>query len=379
MEVMNSQNLREYLKNHQNIDYIAHLITPWHAHGVDAAVQWLESKEGRKLNGLVLAARSGRVGYMVDESYFAREHQCIAGYEYTVKKQSLLTNCFHELNGVRASKNKKNLPPIYVLTPMGPDFHLIYLLSVVMPDRKVVAVITDEGTAYYFHDEKRWIKEFSSNKIKQLYYCVNRDIHKFYVHLLEKNHACLRATLFKMDSAGIMEENKEISPFFRDTVKKCASNRNVKMPDFEKRYVLVNTTYDENVKSEKGLELLGKIAEACSENGIQMVIKPHPGEKDISMYQKLPVTLFEQKNIAQEDLLMLMPKPSLLIGFNSTTEISCSVINQVKTCDILQMLCKDDESLKDLYNEALKFSNATKKLVVSVSDMEEFNNLLKNL
>lgn len=381
IQVITSTSLKDLLDTN-TMDYIATVYTPWHAHGFEAALRNVEKETNTTLKGIVLVMKHVTSGYMLDQAHFEHPDEQVFYYEHTEKAYSQLGQLYREIKGLNSVKHQEGQKPFYVFTPMGPDYYMIYLAAKHFKKRNIIAVVTDEGMASYLRDEKTWKKEFSKNPIKQWYFSVMDKFHnETGVNQLKRKNAFQHKVLFRLDSdTQVLHENKSMAECFSTVVHNCALKQALELPKIENPYVLINTRpYSSESETETAFSVVKGIVEICVKKGLQVVIKPHPREMSIENYERLPITLLKQKGIAQEDLLMRLPKPLLLMGFCSTTEITCNVINEIKTCDVMQILTSTGVMGESPHESALRFSNATKEMVITIKSLTELEELLQSL
>lgn len=362
----------------KNIDYIASVCTPWHVNSLKATINRLEIEDGRQLKGVVLINSHATSGYLVDESYLDNlecdvyyfKHNINIKQKIKLQTEVFLTFCF--------LKKSKNTNRIYVLSPNRPAYDI--LTKIIKDNRRsAISILIDEGIGIYVTSKKEWakvhIRENKAISTKIMLWISIRILDGIYMYKLRKNNMVKEYFLMKKDIHNKYITNEKMVISYRNTIEKSIKNYD-KINIIYKKYIIYSTQLFSEKWRLYEIEILKKIKEICEKYNIELIIKPHPRDKQ-HIYEDNGFNIINEKNMSQEIYLYRLDrKPLFILGYNSTTLITGKVINNVETIGIGELLFKNkviDEKTIARYRQ---FESKFDGIINYVHNYEEFEKIL---
>lgn len=391
----------ENLSN-EDLDFIAFIISPFHALGVDAFVYDLSKKYDRELKGLVIVHEHVRSGFVVSETHFKCTTFANVKFVYVQKPSfSYKNSAFQilkqasELIGgffkvvTNTSRKKKDL---YVISVMSTPIWLFKLFN----DRKVVSkyslkfVNIEEGLGTYMgKDFWKLTKKYDSNgtepsftRIEKIKFaCISKisNVANYFVKYSFKIESRL---IFIQESQSLLPNKLSI-----DAYKAILSFNNSEIPEAiypligKKWVIFASQAFVEygQINAYDYLSNLKEIIDVLAEKDYNVILKPHPRE-NVNLYKPI---INENKNVVilpksltLENLLQFHPHAT--IGFTSTALVTSNLFYDVPSISIIEMLLKstDDPLLTITAKQfKLKFGN----LVDFADSTDQFNKALNML
>lgn len=383
MEYIGNVGIRNKLKTGGNLDYIAFIMTPWHAFAFEAALKRVEHDSHTKLKGIIVIKPHIKTGYMLDDSRFG--HLNCTCY-YFRDDETITDRLISEARGVAyyIRMQKSNKKPFYFFKPNGFRYPILALLNKALNNQKrVVAVSLDEGLGIYLNDGKGWFKntlrDQKSVKGKVLACIKYAEICLLNTKKLKTNGMYINAELLIGSSDGCLV-NEKMPEYFRDAVQDYVAKRGVNSDQDYQNSVVINTQPMENILSGSPNELDGilkdviKILKSCE---VRVIIKPHPREHEIQKYEKWGAVVYNNQNESQETLLAASNrKPLCVISFFSTTLVSTNLLFGIKTISLCKLM-NNAEGLNEHAKDVIsKFEGMFNRFVECVDDLEDIKPIL---
>ena len=404
LKIENSTAHKRIVENlaNEDLDFIAFIVSPFHALGVDAFVYDLYNKYGRELEGLVIVNEHVRSGFVVNETNFKCTTFANVRFVY-VKKLSFndKTGAFQLVNissklirsflkvTINLSRQKKDL---YIISVMSTSI----LVFKIFDDRKVVGkyspkfVNIEEGLGTYMgKDFWKLTNRYDSNGMdssrthleKIRFACTSKisNVAKYFI----KNCFEIESRFIFTQKAQSLLPNKLII----DAYKAILSFNNSDIPEAiypligKKWVIFASQAFVEygQIDADDYLSNLNEIIEVLTEKDYYIALKPHPRESE-NLYELITnenknVVLLP-KSLTLENLLQFHPDAT--IGFTSTALVTSKLFYDVPSISVIEMFLKstDDPLLTITAKQfKLKFGN----LVDSANSTEKINEALNTL
>lgn len=377
MEINNYKEINLILGK-KDYDYIAIALTPWHAYSILAAVMKLQNMNKQQLNGIIIIIKNSNESFLIDENYFIAINADCYNYNpiHSVKDllcQEIISTyyCFTKRN------NRKTEKEFYVLSQQQPHVLMIAMAKRTINDKNIVAVICDEGAGSYINTSKDRINIGKENNRSFLKYL--KSIYEEYILIpLVSKKLVMSDSFFNMcllkKKQNKVEINQLMSIYYKKSLEAHLKYTNFSAPVIEGKYVLVNTQpmTKEDMQDENEINSLWEeIIRLYIGEGYKVVVKPHPREKDILKYSKMGADVINEKQVAQELLLMKMKTPFILIGVFSTTLLTAPIFNDVNSVCLAPIVREMKSISRDYRSELDRFIDTFGNITKMISSIDE--------
>lgn len=384
MKISCIDNIKKIVTECGEINFIAEAISPWHAIGVDSAIEYLKDN-GIELKGIVFIVPHSVRGVLIDKSNFNCSKY--AGIEFIVVenivKQSVSFKLFMRYFFTDVKKDSKRL---FTITPYSIDFGLNLMVSSLYREKEIISIIIDEGAANYIENKMSWIKGAIKNKgnINSLKKCcifVKRYIsytkNEILSSLVHKNNKVIDFTVFNVESKPLEINRNAIDYYKKANVMEIVSSCDYKK--YKDSIVIltqiIDRCDDENAGDIKPLKVI------CSElkrNGFEnIILKIHPREKNPDRFKCLNVDIDENNQSFERIISNEECKPKAVISYYSTALVNCNIFFGIDTISIYNFLDKKYFGDRD-YILTEKFYNAFSNYVMFPKNIDELVDCLKN-
>lgn len=381
MKKISDSGLYDFMqKNGCNL--LAFAYTPWHVHGLLAAIRYIESS-GSKVKGVVCICKHPQAGYILDEGYFLSCRSSLNILEYEPEYDGFL----HIVNYLKKA--------IFPLNCSGKKYFLIIpnrfepmvhaRFSEGIHSENIESFVIDEGLATYMRSDidfyKDALKHGGSFARKAWIRFRLGMIDSHYVKKISRDHFLNDFKLLKKISGGLIVNDASV-PFYREVIAEERLNITCQQLHMYENAVIINTQpfWDEGTLSGyEDVNILTDFCKKCSEQGLHLVIKPHPREKDLDRYACLRDYAFieTRKNITQESIIAALDiKPLAVVGFSSTTLISTKIFYDIPTYSLVRMWDYDRMD-PALFIEEQRFFHTFSSILPCPGDIDELVDKVK--
>lgn len=374
----NSDTIFSLLK-HEDIDFVALAMTPWHAIGIDAFLFEKSKEMHRKIKGIVLIFPNNDK-YVVHEKNFSCKNFAQVNFyhveslfyqKFANNIPNLMYEGFAIIKGIKNCRNNKNNKILYLISPWTPYLPFIeYFKDKEISNKyKPLFVIVDEGIGMYIsrkspagikHAAK--FSRFAEIKLKS-YDCADKFLRKVSMRYvpLDKRFVFEYKTDFR--------KNKDIVNSYKKIIE-------LKSNDFEineKNVALIITQplSEHKIFTEKQeYGVIKEIIQLFTANKIKVLIKLHPYEaKNKYDYLISDNVKIIKDNFPVEEIIPNI-NPLCVIGATSTALITSKLIFNITAISILNLLNPDNEStgsetygFKELSTEFVYFLDSTDEII----------------
>lgn len=370
------EDYREIYKviNDNNYNLVAYCVTPWQAKGAEAAIDFLS--ETREIRPLILLAEHGFSGVSVTKDHFSKKAQgyrieSVKGFGYfetpSEKKNQILR--------IMATFFNVGKDPIYIVNAGVVVFKwATYIRNYC--NRSVSFVWADDGLGSYigYHRGDPLWSPMSVNGIAyKLCIGISKIYGRFFdMRLYGKKH-------------GKVKKNNFPVKYYRDVLERGSAVSEV---DFETINVfsdcillngtVIDANYGENVTN-PDIDVYRILSKILKNRNNEVVVKPHPRDKDLTRYDSLGWKVYDKATIPQEELIPKLEKmPKCIISLYSSTITSLFALYGIKSISLAKMMVKADieEEMKESIQRMIDVFDD----VISVpKDESELISALKNV
>ncbi len=385
MEFTGNNGIEAILGGNDDIDYVAYVITPWHATALTAAVKKLENDLKKKLYGLAVVMPHVVSGVLLDEAYFSGLNARVLRYQNDEGRIRRIRRTVKGIVYYMTLKKGRADRPFYIFMPVNVSLSdMARADHIYKHGRNVISVNIDEGVGTYLLSEREWLRLNLSESaglgrklVVALGYVKSR---LFNSGKLKRLGHYLDCNLLIKTEDGSCVANGEMPQWFRRVVDESAECVDVKADVGDSKYIIINTQPTYNYKPEEREELnriLGQCMDVIRESGYRAIVKPHPREDDIDIYRQMGAEILQYKEIAQEVLLAAMDsKPAYIVGFDSTTLVSANVLFGIRTISILNIFMKTEYAGESERKRFEGFKKAFGEFVDCAEDITDFQRMI---
>lgn len=377
-----NRDINRLLKRHEKLDYIAYVITPWHALALEAAVKEIESSINKSMKGLIVIKPHVDAGILLDDTRFS--HLSAEVYYY-YDDDNVIDKIIEEVHGIFYYLKLKNEHKeiFYAFIPNGFRYPILSLINRGIGKEYMISVVSiDEGLGAYLYSQDDWFRVCLSEqksfngKIKA--YIKNLELRIMSQDKIKKTGHFINCDLLKKENqTKNYIVNGNMAEFFAKSITEHSIRLGLDASKMPSRYILINTqpfdNYSVTEVDSKNI-VLERCVKTIQETGYDVIIKPHPRENDYKIYEKMGAKVWNLNQISQEALLSLVDnKPTYVVGYYSTTLVTSNLFFGIPTISLGQILCKEG-NLTEEYRAI--FSNFYSKFNNFVYFVNNYNELI---
>lgn len=339
----------------EKFNFIGIAVTPWHAHGIDCAIRYLEDS-GVGVKGIILihpAIIQGKIKYILNENNFIND--CCSLYKLKVALNAGLLNKIREIwNNVKARRlyNSQVFDSskccLYIASAWHPNINLFMYIHRKFRHLYVVRLmVVEEGLSTYFPDVKsnkhiwntlrkqeKGLQLFVSYIYRSLNYSLKKDF--------EDNTQWVNLNILLEQGNGIYP-NPQAIKYYRDVITKyCCKYSWNSVPDLNDCIVLCSMAYlHSEIQDEADVNILREISLKFQQAGYKVYLKPHP--RDAGYHQRYAPLSCEFLNVdcSVETLMARYHRIKAIVSFSSTSLVTAKLIFNIPAFSILNMLDMD--------------------------------------
>lgn len=388
MDYIDNAGICSLIRNEQ-INFVGTAVTPWHAHGIDCAIKYLQDR-GVNIKGVIiisLAIKQGKVTHLLTENNFI--NTCCIYYKqkasFDTSLRYIINNLRENWHSVKAYNRQKGTnSTVYIVSAWHPNMNLfIYLRKNLNTDYNFKLMVVEEGLSTYFPEVKStkhiWnLTKLSKNGVSLLV--------SFAYQLLTttlRNRFENKAQLINLNL--LVENNERLQPnivackYYRKVLAEYSNKylQHVLIPDLNDCILIGTMAYlHSEIQGNSDVITLQKIVDELVDAGYRVYIKPHP--RDVG-YRERYATLrceFIDVPCSIETLMVKYPNLKAIISFSSTSLVTAQLLFNIKSISILNIIEKDKYG-KYIQDEMDSFEKCFSTVVDIPHDISEMIQLLK--
>lgn len=353
MKTISLKSVLEKIEKNE-INVLGFVTTPWHYIGMQAFIERIKGDD--KYDGhLIVVGKHPQNGYVLN----ANLPNCyyLDCEEFPILKE----NAFFKLRYLLQSQSHSDTIPLYIVSAWNYRLETsIYIFKYTY--RKCILCKIDEGVATYM---------FTSNSLYEAVHCANVKLFMRYVgsklfHLLLKGD--MNCNLLEMKN-GRLCPNNEIIPYYRSVL----NVDNTEVRTVSKDIVIATMAFPENEVFHNELTVkTRKLVDFLSNEGFNVIIKPHPREVCIKeKYVGFNCSIANKLQSMEEFLVNY--RPHAIISFSSTCLITAELFYNIRSISLTNILNLNNFSKKyrnelttfrDTFSDVVKYPNSMKELKV---------------
>lgn len=354
MEFLNKEQLIELIRQNQ-INFIGSAVTPWHAHGIDCAIHYLQNK-GITINGVIWvkpAIKQQEICYILSEENFINKccefHKSPAIYDTRLK--TVLKNIYNEYKSTKWYNNqykKRKERIIYIASPWHVDLSLFaYLYQSLGYLYGFRLILIEEGLSSYFPkiDTRKHIwNTLSINKrgISLIKSYLSSIIQRAVRKRFEANTSWINLNLLT-GKAENLRPNTTSLEYYRQVLTEYAqiNKGNLENLNLNNSVLICTMAYlHTEIQDNDDVRTLKQVVKALKQKGLNVYVKPHPRDKDYkNRYATLECDYIDYPCTA-ESLMVAFPHLRGFISFSSTSLVTANLLFGINSISILNLVEK---------------------------------------
>ena len=379
-----------HLVESEQINFIGSAITPWHAHGIDCAIHYLQD-QGIRINSAILikpAVRQGQICHLLSEKNFTTRGCKFFNIApiYDTRPLTLiksLTRIYRSVKWYNRQYYEKKEKIIYIASPWHLDIDdFIQLYQSLDNSYGFRLMLVEEGLSSYF--PKVNTKEHVWNTLK-----VNkRGIRLLQSFLLSivgmalrqrfKNHTKWTSLNLLVEADGTLLPNTvSIKYYQRELTSYTLLNKeHLPAENLNGSIVICTMAYlHSEIQDREDVIVLQRVVQLIKQKGLTVYLKPHPRDTD---YRNRYATLgcrFLDSPCSVEALFVSSPKIRAVISFSSTSLVTAQLLFNIRGISILNLLNKNKFGIY-IQEEMESFLHCFTDVVAIPKSMEELSSTI---
>lgn len=380
------------LINRRDADFIALAITPWHAMGVDVALNRLFPNGNASGVIVIQAHRSNKM--LLDTTDFACstnpdiEFVVTNPYDEAVtERRSRLMYCKILMNIGKAFFRfaKKDARPVYIISPLNIRLDILSVFGDkrCLSTRKPSFAIVDEGIGAYFSDASRELEKLGKDRKSRCRIFFKRNVLRIRTMLIRwltrrvRNSFGVQSFRAFSQSDGTIEANQDIVTAYKQVIACLTKRTTTHLPENTVLFLSQPFVEDGFVDVDAFKNLLVDMHGRCRAQNTRFLIKLHPRDDEQLYRAHFPDIELVDKKIPVE-LLYADPHIRLVVGVTSTSLIIANVFYAMAAVSITHLF--DTQSTHGYIHQSFEdFERIGGRYVTFIHDMASFESMLKSI
>ncbi len=354
MDFIDNTLLVRIVKDEQ-INFIGSAVTPWHAHGIDCAIRYLQG-QGITVNGLILikpAVKQGQICHLLSEKNFTaggcRFFKVPAIYDKNpLSIVKSLVRSYRSVSWYNKQYKEEKDKIIYIAAPWHIDiFCFIQLFQSLDNSYGFRLMLVEEGLSSYFPKIATKTHVWNTLKVNK---CGVRLILSFLLTVLgmtlrwrfENHTEWINLNLLVKVNGRLLPNTVSLKYYHQVLTFYTLANKNV-LPneDLNGSVVICTMAYlHSEIQDNEDVNALMRVVKAIKQKGLTAYLKPHPRDNDYCNRYAALGCEFIDCPCSVEALFVNSPKIRAVVSFSSTSLVTAQTLFGIKGISILNILDK---------------------------------------
>lgn len=360
---LTSQQLTRKLKREKSIDYVALVTSSWHFLSAVSTVKWLKHKKGVG-RGMILVFEHPTDGCIIEPALAnAKWFDDMEIYSFKFGALATAREVKHYLRG-----HRKEGREFYILRPVMPKLEFSVMLYNEDVRKNIVHIVIEEGLATYMRDWKGWLSEdLHTHNLVDLWNQISmRTWRKYYSDaVLRRRDELIDNTIFIKKGEHLFKNKRAIS-YFKYVLQRTKDIYDyTAYEDYQNSVIVCTQTYGEQgrILNEADIHTLERLCRVLQKKGYQVIVKPHPREKDIDKYARMGWRVDTRNDVPLESILAgLDVKPKCIMGITTTTLVTAKLFWGISTVSIARLIARDSYT-KEIADEINNFCKIFENII----------------
>lgn len=342
LEQKSQTELFRKIKREKDIDVLAIVTSSWHYLSALSTIAWLKRKKGVG-KSIILVFEHPTDGYIIEPKLVMKNwFQDVETYCF--KFGALASNAEVRKYLLHHEKDGKEF---YILRPVMPKLEFSVKLYNEKVRKNIVHIVIEEGMATYMRDWKGWMfEEVTTCDIAEVWKKLGERIWKkeAYRIMLAKRGEYIENILFVKRGKSFVQNRRAIS-YFKKILEKAANIYDLSSyKNYENSVIICTQTYGEQGRILKNddIEVLKRLCRAMQGQGWNVIVKPHPREKNMNKYETLECEIDRNSSVPLESIFAgLSVKPRCVVGITTTTLVTAKLFWNIPAISIAKLINPD--------------------------------------
>lgn len=355
MDFLRAEQLADIIEKEQ-INFIGSAVTPWHAHGIDCAIHYLQDK-GVLVNGIILvkpAIKQAEICHLLSEKNFVS--RCCKIYkspaEYDTRLSVLLRSFYtgyESTNWYNKQHRQTHEKTIYIVSPWHLDFNTFALLYQSLDaSYGFQMMLVEEGLSSYFPliDTKKYIwNSLSTTKsgLRRVMSFVPSVVGRSIRRRFESQTSWINLNLLLGESDNL-HPNQVSLDYYRQVLMEYAEKNRSNFPllNLENAVIICTMAYlHTEIQDQSDVCTLKLVVEELRRKNMKVYLKPHPRDKDYkNRYASLACDFIDYPCTA-EVFFAMCPQIRGVVSFSSTALVTAKLLFGLKSSSVLNFVEKN--------------------------------------
>ena len=391
MDFIDKAKISQIVREEQ-VNFIGSAVTPWHAHGIDCAVRYLQD-QGVKVNGIILvkpAVRQGEVCHLLSEKNFTTGACRIFKQAPVYDRSPLsiiksLVKSYRSVGWFNRQYAEKREKTIYIVSPWHLDMYCFYQLY--QSQGKACGfrmMLVEEGLASYSPKVDTALHAWNSLKVNK------RGCHLLVSFLLSVLGTSLRKRFERktiwtnlnllVRENGTLCRNDLSVKYYKEVITAYSRMHKEQLPaeDLNGSVIICTMAYlHSEIQDREDVVALQRVVEAIRKKGMRIYLKPHPRDTDYRNRYAALGCQFLECSCSVEALFVISPRIRAVISFSSTSLVTAQLLFGIKGISILNLLDKykfgpyiqeEMDSFLYCFQEVVSIPNTMEELTNCITD-----------
>lgn len=339
----------------KQINFIGSAITPWHAHGVDCAIRYLQSKR-MVINGLILikpAIKQGQICHLLSEKNFTTDNCKFFKISpiYDTRPLNIIKSLIRTFRSVgwfnkQYKNNKEKI--IYLAAPWHLDKdNFIHLYQSLDDSYGFRLMMVEEGLSSYFPQINTQAYFWNTLKVNKRGFSL---IQSFLLTVLgmtlqrrfENHTKWINLNLLVKENGKLLPNTVSLKYYHQVLTSYTLANKSV-LPNenLNGSIVICTMAYlHSEIKDNEDVNVLTRVVKAIKQKGLTVYLKPHPRDNGYRNRYATLGCMFIDSHCSIEALYVNSPKIRAVVSFSSTSLVTAQLLFGIKGFSILNLLDK---------------------------------------
>lgn len=346
MKTISRTEILDEIQQNSNVNFVAYVITPWHAISLNALLLFYRSK-GIRLQGIVLIYPHNETGIHLSEKDFAMDGVEVYstfdwGGVYTkddMGEMTFFTKKLHNLkkkvqfyhHAILGGVNIKRKQNFYLMAPVFPMVGIG--AEILKLNKHIKYVALDEGVGTYLDNMEETfptIRSIRDIKCLKNYW---RDI-VVTNHILPICHKMQNAYLFC--KRNICYVNQEIAPFYRQAVASHVKSSQLDIDLTNTIVICTSVLYDNVFRDKEDIRVWEDVCKRLYSAGFKLAMKPHPRDTFFASFADSWHCKLLDAKLSMEEICEYS-SPLAIIGHHSTALVTAKALWNIQSICVTEM------------------------------------------
>lgn len=381
----------ERLNKDKTLNFVGIAVTVLHTNGIDACIQQFKDKN-ILLKGIILLPSHPQTGRLLSKNSFINlsENIEVINFKYDLIKINKPTAIEGRIFAYKSAKKNDSTRLIYLAWTEISYLWINYIEKNV-PNSKVCFILIDDGGGSYADKFKNALEtEIYNNGESSLKTFIKVSVRLAYLNILfnklNKIGRVIDNRLFvkRNDSKkSRLIRNEKIVKYYDDLYLEMSQKYVNQKIDIYNNAVVINTqclVENQMTDGKVDLDLYYSLCSKLCDEGIKVVLKPHPRETNPDKYRKCECEIFTDNNVSQEFIIAAAKeRPICVVSIFSSTLLNLYGIFEIPAISLAKILINNGGISKTLKKQLENFVDQYNDIFIFPESIDETVEIIKKI